>query len=169
MNSYLKRLSTVVVSFILGIFLSGCTESPQPQNTNSRAQSNQSANATPAGTQPNVPGAPQGYLDAVHGEAKTGESITVIGWAADVEDGAPAKRVDVLLDNNVVAQATLGKERGDVAKVTGRPDWQRAGWEAAVSLANVSPGLHKIMAVAYDSTGTKGALNGARDIEVAAK
>lgn len=171
MNSHLNRLRTVVLPLILGMFLSGCTTSPQPQNTNMRAQSNQNANAnaTPAATQPNPPGAPEGYLDDVQGEAKTGGSITVIGWAADVEDGAPVRKVEVLLDNSVIAQATLGKDRADVATTTLRPDWRRAGWEAVVSLANVSPGRHKITAIAYDSAGNKGTLNGAPQIEVAAK
>ena len=168
MNSYLNRLRIVAVPFILSALLSGCTTTNQPQNTNTAAPSNKSANTNPpSAVQPHTPGAPEGYLDAVQGETKTGASITVMGWAADLEDGSPVKKVEVLLDNNVVAQATLGKERADVAKVTGRPGWQRSGWETIVSLANVAPGRHKLTAVAYDSSGNNAPLAGARDIDVA--
>jgi hypothetical protein len=172
MNSHVNRLRTVVLPLILGIFLSGCTTSPQPQNTNTRAQSNQNANANtaPAGANPNaLTNPPEGFVDEVTGELKTGGSITVVGWAADTEDGAPVKKVEVLLDNNVVAQATLGSERADVAQALGRKDWLRAGWIATVSLDKISPGLHKITAIGYDSAGNKGTLNGARDIKVAAR
>lgn len=165
MNSHLNRLRTLVLPFILGMFLSGCTTSPQPQNTNTRAQSNANGGAnniaTLAGNNP-----PVGFVDEVKGEFKTGASITVLGWAADAEDGAPVKKVEVLIDSNVVAEASLGVDRPDVVKVTNRSDWQRAGWEVSVRLANVAPGLHKLTAVAYDSAGTKAALNGARNIEV---
>lgn len=172
MNSHLNRRLTIIFPLILGMFLSGCTTSPQPQNTNTRAQSNQSPNinATPAGTQSNVnAGPPEGFVDEVNGELKTGGSITVSGWATDVDDGAPVKKIEVLLDNNVVAQATLGSERADVAQAFGRQDWLRAGWVATISLDKITPGLHKITAIAYDSAGAKNTLNGARDIKVAAK
>jgi Bacterial Ig domain len=172
MNRHLNRLGTVVLPLILGMFLSGCTTSPQSQNTNTRAQSNTSANtnATPAGTKPNaLANPPEGFVDEVNGKLKTGGSITVVGWAADTEDGAPVKKVEVLLDNNVVAQATLGGDRVDVANTIGRQEWLHAGWAASVSLANVAPGRHTIAAIAYDSAGNKGTLNAARDIQVAAK
>jgi hypothetical protein len=108
-------------------------------------------------------------VDAVNGVAKTGGSIAIGGWAADAEDGAPVKKVEVLLDNNVVAEGTLGTERSDVVKISGRQDWLRAGWAATISLATVSPGVHKLSVVAYDSSGNRSTLNGARDIDVAAK
>jgi hypothetical protein len=172
MNSHLNRLRTLVLPLILGMFLSGCTTPPPPQNTNTGAQSNKSANtnAAPAGTNPNaLANPPEGFVDEVNGELKTGGSITVVGWAADTEDGAPVKKVEVLLDNNVVAQATLGGDRVDVANTIGRQDWLRAGWAASVSLANVARGRHNLAAIAYDSAGNKGTLNGARDIQVTAK
>jgi hypothetical protein len=108
-------------------------------------------------------------MDAVNGTAKAGGSIAIGGWAADPEDGAPVKKIEVLLDNNVVAEGTLGTERADVVKVSGRQDWLRAGWAATISLATVSPGHHKLSAMAYDSAGNRSTLNGSRDIEVAAK
>ena len=170
MTSYfLRRLTSVMLMPIaLGIFLTGC--SPQPANTNTATVSNQNAspNAAPA-AKPGVNNAPFGWLDSVQGEAKTGNSLTLAGWAVDHEDGVPVTKIEVLLDDKVLSEATLGKERMDVAKSMGKPAWQNSGWVATVWLANVSSGAHKIAVVAYDSAGAKGTLNGARDIQVAAK
>ncbi len=173
MKVYLGLSRIAVLIFLAGLFLSGCSTTESPQNTNPSAQSNKNASgtatSTPAPQATTNAAVPSGYIDDVQGEAKTGGSLLVSGWAADVTEGAPVKRLDVLIDNNVVAQATLGKERADVVKVSGRPDWRRSGWEATVSLANVAPGPHKITADSYNSKGAKSALSGARNIEVAAK
>lgn len=169
MNSYINRFRIVLLPLILSALLSGCTTTNQPQNTNAGAQLNKNASTSPASSaaaQPDPKNPPVGYLDGVDGEIKTGGSIMVSGWAADNEDGAPVKKVEVLLDSKVVAQATLGKERGDVATTTGHLAWQRAGWDAVVSLANVSSGAHKLSAIAHDSAGNSATLNGTRDIKV---
>jgi hypothetical protein len=166
MTSHPNTLPTLALSLILGMFLAGCNTSPQPQNSNMSAQSNLNSNSAPTGPHGTPP---EGWMDAVNGTAKAGGSIAIGGWAADAEDGAPVKKVEVLLDNNVVAEGTLGTERADVVKVSGRQDWLRAGWAATISLATVSPGHHRLSALAYDSAGNKSTLNGSRDIEVAAK
>lgn len=160
----------MVILLIVSTLLSGCSTTPS-QNANLAKESNKNAtpNSNSAAAHSNAKGAPEGFVDAVQGETKAGGSIIVMGWAADVEDGAPVKKVEVLIDNNVVTQATLGKDRVDVATVTGRSGWQRSGWEAIVSLANVAPGRHKLSVVAYDSAGTTATLTGGRDIDVAAR
>src|SRR5690349_12058346 len=104
MNRHPNALLTVALSLILGMFLAACSTGPQPQNSNTSAQSNENANAnaTHPGTQPLHPGAPEGWVDGIKGEAKTGGIITVIGWAADAQDGVPVKKLEVLLDDKVV-------------------------------------------------------------------
>jgi len=166
MNRHPNALLTVALSLILGMFLAACSTGPQPQNSNTSAQSTPNANS--ASSNPHG-SPPEGWMDAVNGTARTGGSIAIGGWAADAEDGAPVKKIEVLLDNNVVAEGTLGTERTDVVKVSGRQDWLRAGWAATISLATVSPGHHQLSAVAYDSAGNRTTLSGSRDIEVAPK
>src|SRR4029078_7257177 len=77
---------------------------------------------------------PDGYLDSALGPTNTstvpaGTVLTVKGWAADLEDGAPVTKVEVRIDGIVVGNATLGFARNDVATYYGRPAWTNSGWQ----------------------------------------
>jgi hypothetical protein len=110
----------------------------------------------------------EGWIEGVVGEPVVGGKIAVAGWAADRQTGTPVNRVEVLLDGSPVAVATVNVARPDVAKVTGRPDWDKAGWTAIVDLQGVSPGRHTISAIAAGRQGRKQSLHGDKRIEVRA-
>ena len=110
---------------------------------------------------------PLGWLGEVKGDPKVDGNIAVNGWAADLEDGAPVQKIEVLIDDRVVAIANpINLDRPDVVAAMHRDDYLRSGWGATVFLTGVVPGKRRISAVAYDSQGAKAELLGAREIEV---
>ena len=117
---------------------------------------------------------PFGYIEPVTGVA-TGTStviggglITMLGWAADIEDGAPVASVHVLLDGLPIGNATLGLSRPDVAAAYNRSDFTNSGWSFTGSVRAASLGTHTITAVAYDSSGNESVLTGSYSITVIA-
>jgi hypothetical protein len=81
------------------------------------------------------------------------DTLVVDGWAADEEDGAPVRRVAVLIDGTPVGNATLGLPRPDVANGTGRPDWLNSGWTFSYPASSLAVGTHHVTVAAYDSAG----------------
>jgi hypothetical protein len=72
-------------------------------------------------------------------------NLVISGWAADPHDGAPVDHVQILIDGNVVGNATLGLFRWDVV------GYPRAGWTFSYAASSLSTGTHTITAVAFDS------------------
>ncbi len=101
--------------------------------------------------------APQGYIDSVRSKAGSAtvsqsETLTVTGWAADIEDGSPVSSVQILLDGQSIGSATTGLSRPDVAKDFNRAAWTNSGWTfASLISGSVTPGSHQLVAVALDS------------------
>jgi hypothetical protein len=113
--------------------------------------------ATITVTVPNTP--PFGGLDSATGATtKTstvpqGTSLVVSGWAADKEDGAPIGHVAILIDNNVIGNATLGGSRSDVAAYFNNSSYANSGYQMTYSIGSLAVGSHSVTAVAYDKTG----------------
>ena len=133
--------------------------------TNVDTNKNSSATVAPKG--PNTP--PIGWLGEVKGTPQVGGTLAVNGWAADEQDGAPVQKIEITIDDRVVALSNpLNLPRPDVVQVMHRPDFLNSGWGADVRMTGVFPGKHRIAAVAYDSQGAKAELQGAREIDVSA-
>jgi hypothetical protein len=89
--------------------------------------------------------------------------IFAAGWAASPGEGAPVQKIEITLDDQVVARAdVLNVARPDVVAAEHRADWYGSGWFAEVRLTGVSSGTHKIAAVVYDSAGAKTVLDSPR-------
>ncbi len=115
---------------------------------------------------------PLGWTDKATG-AQSGTSsftqtdtMTVIGWAADAQDGAPVSRVSVLVDGVAVGNATLGIARTDVAQAYNNSAYTNSGWTFSLPGSSLSVGTHAITSVAYDSTGMSATLSGTRTVTV---
>ena len=80
-------------------------------------------------------------------------AVTVNGWAADTTDGAPVASVQILSDGNVVATATLGLSRPDVAAAYNNPAYTNSGWTATIPSGTLTSGVHSITAIASNSSG----------------
>ena len=81
------------------------------------------------------------FLDAPAASSTVGATFEVTGWA--FKDGLGLRRVEVLLDGRVVAQARYGEAKPDVAgfwKISTDPNQPRVGFRAHVSGA--TPGAH---------------------------
>ncbi len=102
-----------------------------------------------------------GYRRGVNAPA-----LPVAGWAADLEDGAPVKQVQVLIDGTAVGNATLGIARTDVAKAYNNPAWTNSGWSFTYSSNTLTTGTHTITAVVIDSANATTTLVPAKTITV---
>jgi hypothetical protein len=158
----IPRLATpVLLTILLVCFaLGACSTNPQqgatPQPQPSAAKGKNTA-------------PPIGWMDQMYGTPKVGGSISVRGWAADPDDGAPVQKIEVTIDDRVVALANpINLARPDVVSNMHRDDYLNSGWGAEVRLTGVFPGKHRLAAVAYDSQGTKAELAGAKEIDVSA-
>jgi hypothetical protein len=80
-------------------------------------------------------------------------SLSVVGWAADAEDGAPVSKVQILIDDVAVGDASLGGSRPDVATSLGSSAYMKSGWELEHNVGAMAPGAHNVTAVAHDSAG----------------
>src|SRR5207302_353374 len=78
--------------------------------------------------------------------------------AADKEDGAPVSSVQVLIDGQVVGNATLGRARPDVASAFGDSRYTNSGWSFSYNIGNLAAGSHTVTAVATDSAGASSTL-----------
>ncbi len=95
-----------------------------------------------------------------------GDNISVGGWAADLEDGAPVKQVQVFIDGSAVGLATLGIARPDVAAAYSRPAWLNSGWSFTYSSSTLATGTHTITAIATDLASATTTLSTAKTITV---
>ncbi len=109
-------------------------------------------------------GGPVGVIDL---NEVRGSTLVIEGWAADPNHGAPVPRVEVLLDGVPVGDAALGFPRTDVRDSTGREDFLPSGWQLLLDARRLSPGVHRVTAVAYNRVGTPRPLSKPRTFTVA--
>lgn len=102
-----------------------------------------------------------GFLDMVDGkpiiDAPAAKDIRVSGWGVCLASDSPLTTVDILVDKQVKAQASLSHPRPDVANAYGRSEFDRSGWTAAIPAGTVAAGIHELTArvgCAHGETGT---------------
>jgi hypothetical protein len=102
-------------------------------------------------------------VDAVTHSTTVGraDNLRATGWAVDPQDGAPVSKVQILIDDIVVGNATLGLPRSDIA------GFPTAGWSFTYAVSGLSLGIHTVKAVAYDSLNLSTTL-GTKNITVSA-
>jgi uncharacterized protein YbaR (Trm112 family) len=108
----------------------------------------------------------EGWLDGVVGDVSHDGEIQVGGWAADTSRGAPVARVEVWIDDVLRIPATIGGERADVERVSGRRSYRLSGWTAMVPAAALTGGAHRLAAFAYGVHGSRIKLDGERVVEI---
>jgi hypothetical protein len=123
--------------------------------------------------QPPAPGAPRltippgqsviGFLDAVDGKtgitAAAGSEVKVSGWAGCASVQSPLSKVEIVVDDRAVAEATLAAvARPDVATAYGRPDFEHSGWRASFVAQGLKPGAHRLSARGTCADGGTGVL-----------
>ncbi len=76
------------------------------------------------------------------------------GWATDIQQGAPAARVELYIDRMHVGDALLGLDRPDVEQYFHRPDLANSGWQVEIPLQQLTTGYHylEIWSVAREGT-----------------
>ena len=75
------------------------------------------------------------------------------GWAADFQTNGPVASVEITVDGQPFAAATLGVARADVASYYNNPSWSNTGYVSDVSAATLALGPHTVSAYATDHTG----------------
>jgi hypothetical protein len=97
-----------------------------------------------------------GCLDQVQGEpvisVVDGSEVLVSGWAG-CSNGSPLPKVEILVDNQVRAIATMSFPRPDVAAAFGRSDLDHSGWRASFSGQGLRAGTHSVAARVTCATG----------------
>lgn len=79
--------------------------------------------------------------------------LFVSGWAADEEDGAPVKKIEIFVDDELLGEAALGIERPDVVKHFNNSRWLKSGWRMKKKTP-LKKGEHMVYAVVYDKVGS---------------
>lgn len=88
--------------------------------------------------------------------------LLVSGWAADARDGAPVERVEILLNEKVVASAKLGLPRKDVAQKFQRSEFTRSGWTAQADIRGLRADNYRLSVRASSRRGQTAALTAGR-------
>jgi sugar lactone lactonase YvrE len=86
-------------------------------------------------------------------------NLLVGGWAADPQDGAPVRQVQILIDGTVVGNATLGLPRHDVAAAYNNPAYLNSGWTFGYAALGLSLGTHTVTVIATDSLSRAATMN----------
>lgn len=109
-----------------------------------------------------------GGIDGVSGELMSGGRIMVVGWAVDAAFGAPAARVEVVMNNKWTFSTKTGEPRPDVTKSLQRKDVNLSGWSAEIALGTLPAGSHTLGLIVFDVNGQPHALPLSFPIEIAA-
>lgn len=96
----------------------------------------------------------EGSVDLVR-LSPSGRNLDVAGWAADRRTGAPIAKVEVRLNDRVVALARVGVARQDVAGAFRRSDYLYSGWTAQIDVAGFRPGIYTVSVYASSAAGEK--------------
>ena len=103
-----------------------------------------------------------GFLDMRNGKpvvyAKANSRLEVSGWTACSVPGSKLDRVAVLIDEVQRGEVREFFSRPDVATKFGRPDFEMSGWKTVISLTDVKPGEHSLIARGFGSRGETGSL-----------
>jgi hypothetical protein len=103
-----------------------------------------------------------GFLDMVQGQptivARREGDVQLSGWAACADAGSTLVKVEILVDDQVRANATTGYPRADVRAAFGRPDFEKSGWKALFSASGMETGQHSLKASVTCSKGEIGLL-----------
>jgi MoaA/NifB/PqqE/SkfB family radical SAM enzyme len=94
-----------------------------------------------------------GHSDQARIIARGGDRISVSGWAASRDQGAPLREVRMILDGREIGVFRDFSERPDVAATYGRADLLRCGWRGMLNLPALSNGDHNLVPEAYDAQG----------------
>jgi hypothetical protein len=148
----------IVVAFLLGRFTaprSGGGDRPPLETVHPDSMS-PAKMAIPPG-QPVI-----GFLDMVDGKplvgAKRDSNVQVSGWAACVDADSPLVKVEVVVDDGVIANAFTSYPRSDVAEAYDRSDFVKSGWKASVSTDQMGSGQHALKARVTCAKGESGEL-----------
>ena len=104
-------------------------------------------------------GSPFGFIDKavdnVTGSTTVSQadSLKVLGWVADPQDGAPLSNVSVYVDGTLAGTPTLGIARPDVAAARNNSAYLNSGYRLLYSASSLSLGKHQLTVVAIDSGG----------------
>lgn len=91
----------------------------------------------------------KGYVDGLSLEDGAGEGIrkvVISGWAGSLRPGLGLASVTVYLGaEEIYAGVADSRERPDIVKVTGRPEWLNTGWRVAAPLPeNLAKGRYPV-------------------------
>lgn len=97
--------------------------------------------------EPRLPRVPKGFLEEPQLLA---DGIWIRGWATNID--GPADRVEVRIEDDVVAHTRAFTARADVAAYLGRESASQAGWECFVPYAMVRSFRYQVVTVSAFST-----------------
>lgn len=109
-----------------------------------------------------------GGIDGVTGDLRTGGKLIVVGWAVDALYGAPAARVEVVMNDKWTFSALTGDARPDVAAALNRNDVRLSGWTSEIALGTLPPGDYTLGLLVFDVNGKPHKVNVSVPIQVAA-
>jgi hypothetical protein len=75
------------------------------------------------------------------------------GWSVDKVNNTQAAKVTLYIDDKLLGEATLGKQRADVAATYKNPNWTSCGW-VFTKKVSLNQGSHRVYALAEDKQGT---------------
>lgn len=112
----------------------------------------------PGSSGPSPPAGPsfglEGSVDLVR-LSPSGRSLAAAGWAADRKTGAPVAKVEVRLNDRVVALARVGVARQDVAAALRRSSYLHSGWTAEIDVTGFRPGIYTVSIYASGAAGSR--------------
>jgi len=80
-------------------------------------------------------------------------TISVIGWAADMDAGQPCAAIYAVVDDAHYFRGRYGSERRDVAETLGMPQLRYCGYQIAIGAIDFGPGDHVIQVLALSADG----------------
>jgi hypothetical protein len=122
---------------------------------------------SPANTTATAAGPPRVVIDLPSAGATISGQTPMAGWAISYATGVglPIGSVQVQVDGAFVGNATYGVARPDVcAAYPGRPSCPNVGYAYTLNASTLTPGLHTIRVVAFDTSAVP--LNGSAQVQV---
>jgi hypothetical protein len=134
---------------------------------------------TPIADVPIVPGLPLVAIDELNNgpfdstrqpiriDSSTEDAVILGGWAADREVRGPAGGVVLRVDGGrLEVPAVYGTGRDDVARSLNEPGYQRVGYRAVVSLADLGRGRHTLQLRVVSGDGRRSQLSSPIEVDV---
>jgi hypothetical protein len=112
--------------------------------------------------QPLPQGAVFGFNDHTKIVARSRDRISISGWAASRNEGAPVQEVRIKVDGRDVGIVRDFFDRPDVAQSYGRADFLKSGWRGMVYLPALPHGEYELTPHAFDTRGDYAALPSSR-------